>query len=195
VRSLREQALFRTVRQALADGKSQFGFSVVQFSVQRDHIHLIAEANHRRALSRGLQGLSIRIARAVNRHLHRTGRLFADRYHARALTTPRAVKYALRYVLLNARKHARAPRSGSLDGIATGFVDSRSSAPWFRDFARPEALAFGAREARDDWQRASGSTEPPVAPARTWLLRTCLQRHGPFDTDDTPGRRVNGQGR
>ena len=151
-------------------------------------LHLIAEANDRRALSRGIQGLSIRVARAVNRHLQRKGRLFADRYHARALTTPRAVKYALRYVLLNARKHARAPRSGGLDGIATGFVDSRSSAPWFRAFARPEALAFGAREARDDWQRDSGSTEPPVVRARTWLLRTCLQRHGAFDSDDTPGR-------
>ena len=191
VSSLREQALFRAVRQALADGKSQFGFSLVQFSVQRDHIHLIAEANDRRALSRGIQGLSIRVARAVNRRLQRKGRLFADRYHARALTTPRAVKLALRYVLLNARRHAGAARTSGLDGIATGFVDSRSSAPWFRDFARPEGLAFGAREARDDWQRASGSTEPPVVRARTWLLRTCVQRHGPFDSDDTPGTRVN----
>jgi putative transposase len=188
VRSLREHALFRAVRQALAAGKNQFGFSLVQFSVQRDHVHLIAEANDRRALSRGIQGLSIRIARAVNRQLERKGRLFADRYHARALTTPRAVKLALRYVLLNARKHAPAAHTAGLDGIAIGFVDSRSSAPWFRAFSRPEALAFGAREARDDWQRASGSTEPPVVPARTWLLRTCLQRHGPFDSDDTPGQ-------
>src|SRR6185436_15574554 len=187
VRSLRDQALFRTVRQALADGKSQFGFSLVQFSVQRDHIHLIAEANDERALSRGIQGLSIRIARAVNRQLDRKGRLFADRYHARALTTPRAVKFALRYVLLNARKHTPAPRSAGLDGIAPGFVDSCSSAPWFHAFARPETLAFGAREARDDWQRANGSAEPPVEPARTWLMRSCLQRHGPFDSDETPG--------
>ena len=191
VRSLREQALFREVRQALADGKSQFGFSLIQFSVQRDHVHLIAEAHDRRALSRGIQGLSIRIARAVNRQLSRKGRLFADRYHARALTTPRAAKLALRYVLLNARKHSPRARGAGLDGIATGFVDSRSSAPWFRAFSRPEALAFGAREARDDWQRASGSTEPPVVAARTWLLRTCLQRHGPFDADDTPGTRLD----
>jgi putative transposase len=186
VRSLRDPALFRAVRQALADGKGRFGFSLSQFSVQRDHLHLIAEAHDRRALSRGVQGLSIRIARTVNRQLERKGRLFADRYHARALTTPRAVKFALPYVLLNARKHAPAPPSAGLDGIAAGFVDSRSSAPWFDAFARPEALAFGAREARDDWRHASGSTEPPVMRARTWLLRTCLQRHGPFDCDDVP---------
>ena len=187
VRSLREHALFRTVRQALAAGKSQFGFALFQFSVQRDHLHLIAEADDRRALSRGIQGLSIRIARAVNRQLQRTGRLFADRYHARALTTPRAVKFAVRYVLLNARKHARSAYTGVPDGIAAGFVDSCSSAPWFQAFARPEGLAFGAREARADWQRESGSTDPPTAPARSWLLRTCLLRHGPFDSDETPG--------
>src|SRR6185436_18859631 len=149
VRSLRDQALFRTVRQALADGKSQFGFSLVQFSVQRDHIHLIAEANDRRALSRGIQGLSIRIARAVNRQLERKGRLFADRYHARALKTPREVRFALRYVLLNVRKHAfaqqraRGPaacgaaaassrRRTESDHVPAGFIDSRSSAAWFR---------------------------------------------------------------
>src|SRR6185436_20350779 len=103
VPSLREHSLFVVVRKALAAAKHQFGFSLVHFSVQRDHLHLIAEAEDRSALSRGVQGLSIRIARAVNRQLDRTGRLFADRYHARALTTPRAVKFALRYVLLNAR--------------------------------------------------------------------------------------------
>jgi putative transposase len=205
--SLRKQALFQAVRQALAAGKSQFGFSLIQFSVQHDHLHLIAEANDRKALSRGMQGLSVRIARAVNRQLQRTGSLFADRYHARALTTPRAVRLALRYVLLNARKHAHsrgtahdgaahdgAAHDGAAhDGIAAGFIDSRSSAPWFHNFARPEGLAFGARAARKDWQRERGSTDPPIAPARTWLLRTCLQRHGPFDSDETPGGHVGGE--
>jgi putative transposase len=188
VRSLREHALFRVVRQALSNGKSQFGFSLVHFSVQRDHLHLIAEASDRRALSRGIQGLSIRVARAVNRQLERKGPLFADRYHARALTTPRAVKYALRYVLLNARKHAAASRAHQRDAVPAGFIDSLSSAPWFRNFARPEGLAFGALQARAEWERTSGSTEPPVARARTWLLRACLQRHGSFDSEETPGQ-------
>jgi putative transposase len=66
-------------------------------------LHLIAEANDRRALARGVQGLSIRIARAFHRHSGRSGRLFADCYHARALKTPREARRALRHVLLNAR--------------------------------------------------------------------------------------------
>ena len=219
VASLRERALFAVVRGALAHGKQHFGFSLVHFSVQRDHLHLIAEADDRRALSRGIQGLSIRIARAVNGHLGRTGRLFADRYHARALKTPRAAYFALRYVLLNIRKHARAPqgsagvpvqgrtappcapqgsagvpaqrrteaRRGS-SGFPAGFIDACSSAPWFGGFSRPGGLAFGARKARSEWRRASGSNEPPVALPSVWLLRTGWKRAGLFDVDDAPAR-------
>jgi hypothetical protein len=168
------------VRRALAAAKHQFGFSLLHFSVQRDHLHLIAEAADRRALSRGIQGLSIRVARAVNRQLERTGRLFADRYHARALKTPREVRFALRYVLLNAKKH------GERGGLAPGFVDSRSSAAWFRDFLRPEALAFGAQEVRAEWFRTSGSTDPPIAEPSVWLLRAGVRVAGCFDLDETP---------
>jgi REP element-mobilizing transposase RayT len=180
---LRGHSLFVAVRKALAEGKRRFGFALVHFSVQRDHLHLIAEAEHRRALSRGLQGLSIRVARAVNRHIERKGRLFADRYHARALTTPRAVRFALRYVLLNARKHSRGPDPN----VPSGFIDARSSAPWFRSFSRPEELAFGVRAARAEWLRASGSADPPVVPPLTWLLRVGQRRLARFDVDEVPG--------
>ena len=118
--SLREHSLFVVVRKALAAAKQQFGFSLVHFSVQRDHLHLIAEAIDRRALSRGVQGLAIRLARAVNRQLERKGRLFADRYHARALTTPRAVKFALRYVLSNGSYCSTSLRSRNHEGQLIG---------------------------------------------------------------------------
>jgi hypothetical protein len=162
---------------------------LVQFSVQRDHLHLIVEASDRRALSRGMQGLSIRVARATNGELGRKGPVFADRYHARALTTPRAVRFALRYVLLNARKHEG---RGAL-AVPPGFVDPCSSAAWFEGFARPGALAFGAAECRAGFARgradfASGhvAEDAPVAAARTWLLRVGYRRAGPIDVDDAP---------
>jgi len=62
---------------------------------QDDHLHLIVEADDTRALGRGLRGLAIRVARAVNRALGRRGRVWGDRYHARALTTPREVRHCL----------------------------------------------------------------------------------------------------
>jgi REP element-mobilizing transposase RayT len=176
--SLRVGELFRKVRAALAEGQERFGFRLVHFSVQSNHVHLIAEAGDRRALSRGMQGISIRVARAVNRELVRTGRVFADRYHSRALKTPRAAYFAVRYVLLNARKHRRSE-------VGAGFVDPCSSAPWFKGFARPVELAFGAARARERW-RAVSVREAPVVPARTWLLRRGVRRYGAFDVDDAP---------
>jgi REP element-mobilizing transposase RayT len=187
VPSLREAARFRELRCALAGGQERFGFRLVHFSVQANHLHLIAEASDRRALSRGMQGLSVRLARAVNRTLGRRGRVFADRYHARALKTPRAAHCALRYVLLNARKHAprRSRLAGSADTIVPGFIDSCSSAAWFDAFQRPSELVFGARQVRAEW-RASSELDAPVVPARTWLLRRGSRRYG-FDIDDQPG--------
>jgi hypothetical protein len=81
-------------------------------------------------------------------------------------------------VLLNARKHQAA--------IAPGFIDRCSSAAWFGDFQRPDALAFGAAQTRAQW-RATSQLEAPVVPARAWLLREGCRRCGEFDIDDMPG--------
>jgi len=187
--TLRKHEVFLEVRRALAAGRERFGFRLVHFSVQRDHLHLLAEAADRRALSRGVQGLAIRLARAINRRLRRRGKVFAARYHARALKTPRAVRWALRYVLLNVRKHER-------DAVPFGFVDSCSSAAWFDGFARPRELVFGARECRAAFRAqaviapGAASRSPlasPVVAARTWLLTVGQSRMAPFDVDDAPG--------
>jgi REP element-mobilizing transposase RayT len=189
VPSLRVWRLFARVQQALAGGQRRFGFRLVHYSVQSNHLHLIAEAADRRSLSRGVQGLNVRVARAINRQLERKGRVFADRYHARALQTPRAVHFALRYVLLNARKHQRLTALEGLslpaEAVAPGFVDTRSSAPWFDGFRRPLELAFGAARARARW-RVCSKLEAPVVRAKTWLLRRG-SRQG-FDIEDAPKR-------
>jgi len=179
--ALREHKLFLAVRRALVAARARFGFRLVHFSVQRDHLHLLAEAAHRRALSRGVQGLSIRVARAVNRQLQRRGKVFADRYHARALKTPRAARWALRYVLLNVRKHEHGAGT-----VPFGFIDGCSSAAWFDGFARPAELVFGARQCREEFRALHGLDSPVVAP-RTWLLTVGQQRAGPFDVDEIPG--------
>jgi REP element-mobilizing transposase RayT len=171
VASLRDGQVFDAVRFALAAGRECFGFRLVHFNVQSNHLHLIAEASDRRALALGMQGLSVRVARAVNRTL-------ARRYHSKALKTPRAVHFAVRYVLLKARKHRAA--------IVPGFIDSRSSAAWFDNFSRPDELAFGAAQTRARW-RASSGLEAPVVSAQSWLLRQGSRRYGAFDIDDAPG--------
>jgi putative transposase len=68
--SLRSPRGFTAIRWALAAASSE-RFRIVHFSVQSDHLHAIVEAQNKAALERGLRGLAIRVARAVNRALGR----------------------------------------------------------------------------------------------------------------------------
>jgi hypothetical protein len=108
----------------------------------------------------------------VNRVAKRTGPVLADRYHVRALSTPKEVRNALRYVLLNARRHAPAGHGAASKRVR---LDPASSARWFEGWKR----------------RAPDDPEPdqrkPVARARTWLLTTGWRRHGLLDPADVPG--------
>jgi hypothetical protein len=49
---------------------------------------LLVEAQDRASLARGLQGLLIRIAKALNNLWQRHGKVFADRYHDRITSGP-----------------------------------------------------------------------------------------------------------
>src|SRR4029453_16164418 len=64
---LRRHHTYRTLRACFRRGKDRFGFRLVHHSVQSNHLHLICEAADRLALSRGMQGLAIRLARGLNR--------------------------------------------------------------------------------------------------------------------------------
>jgi len=101
--SLRAVRLARELERSLAAACEQERFRVAQYSVQPDHVHLIVEARSRRDLSCGMKSIGARLARAVNRVFRRRGRVLADRYHLHVLRTPREVRHALAYVLLNAR--------------------------------------------------------------------------------------------
>lgn len=173
--SLRRERVMRIVRAAIAAGQRQ-DFRVVHFNVLANHVHFLVEAVGKIALARGMQGLNVRLARRINRCFRRRGKLFTERYHARALRSPAEVRFAIRYVLLNARHHA-AERGQRL---APDWIDPCSSAAWFDGWDRPID-----REAW--WIRRLDRTPCPVAPARTWLLSTGWRRRGLLAIDDVPG--------
>jgi len=111
---LRTPRSYRVLERCFRAGKQKDGFGVTQFSVQRDHLHLIVEARDRRSLARGLQGLAVRIAKGLNRHWHRRhGSVFAERYFARLLARPMQLFRAIAYVLGNGRKHGARARHGA----------------------------------------------------------------------------------
>jgi putative transposase len=162
--SLREQAIFGEIHRALARTARSW-FRLVHFSVQDDHVHLIVEADDRQSLSRGMAGVAIRMARAVNRVLYRRGPIWSCRYHSRPLTTPREVRNALVYVIFNLRKHAPGTRR----------LDMCSSALWFEGWeTAPTGLPFDTSES------------PPVRRPETWLARTGWKRHGLIHCGEAP---------
>ncbi|HEX4381819.1 MAG TPA: hypothetical protein VH083_02675, partial [Myxococcales bacterium] len=63
------------------------------------------EADDNKVLSRGMQGLCIRLAKGLNAILRRRGSLFDDHYHLHLLATPTEVARAVAYVRDNARRH------------------------------------------------------------------------------------------
>jgi putative transposase len=105
VPSLRGARCFAAVEKALAAARDRLGVRVVHFAVLCNHLHLIVEADGSESLSRGMQGLTIRLARALNSALERRGRVFADHYHSRLLRTPTEVANAIRYVRENFAHH------------------------------------------------------------------------------------------
>jgi REP element-mobilizing transposase RayT len=116
--NLRTRRCFGVMRTAMYAGALKGGFRLVHYAVMGNHVHLIVEAPNRVRLSRGMQGLGIRIARALNRVMGRSGRVVADRYHAHILRTPSEVRRARAYLLTNARHHY---------GLAHGDADAFAS--------------------------------------------------------------------
>ena len=162
----------RRVAKSKAFAARRQSFRVVHFSVMHDHMHLVIESNSARLMSRGMQGLLAWVARDVNRTLGRRGKLFAERFHARDLKTPREIRNALKYVYLNKAKHHDYPQwTFERDTIMVGAYDPCSSASWF-----------------DGWRMPFEPTDKPapVCEAKTWLLAHGWRRHGLIRADEAP---------
>ena len=171
--SLRTLRLVRELEHSFAAACERGRFRLVQYSIQRDHLHAIVEATSARDLASGMKSIAARFARAVNRVFHRSGAVLADRYHLHVLRTPREVRRALSYVLMNARRHLaklgrNVPRVAEIDPASTG--------RWFTGWRAGVA--------------SRASEEPrPVAVPRTWLLALGWRRHGLLDPAEIPGPR------
>src|SRR5262245_20693110 len=119
--NLRDTATRRVIEKHMARGADRFEFHLIEYSIQTNHIHMVVEAQDRVSLWRGMKGIQVRLARWLNKFWGRKGQVFRDRYFARALKVPSAVRTALVYVLQNARKH----------GSQYAKTDEFSSGGWF----------------------------------------------------------------
>jgi hypothetical protein len=169
VPSLRRRSFLRELRPSLRRACERGEFRVVHYSVQRDHVHLVVEAEGTGALGRGMKAIGQRLAHAVHRTFGGRGAVLDGRYHLRILRSPRQVRNALAYVLLNARRHWR-KRTGHAPAVR---LDEASSGMWFGGWTR----LLGERP----------SDAPDVSRPRSWLLDVGWLRHGPIDPAEVPG--------
>ena len=174
VPSLRSRRFVKRFERSMRRACERDRFRVVHYSVQHDHVHLIVEASSAHDLACGMKSIGARLARAVHRVFGRSGPVLWDRFHRRVLRTPREVRNAIAYVLLNARRHA-AKLGRRLD--SPGPIDPASSGRWFSGWR-------GAAPRAPD--------RPAVASPRSWLLRAGWLRHGLVSSSEVPGIRRRG---
>lgn len=167
---LRDELLSGQLQECLRDGKQREGFRLVHYSIMTHHLHLIVEALDAAALTEGIRGLCVRLARCINRFAGRFGRVFSDRYFARILRTPREVRNSTAYVLLNCRRHA----SQHGRKLMANWMDDCSSGRFFDGW-------------RDRQPGPPSDEQPTVTPPGTWLLRDGWKRWGLIRIDEVPG--------
>jgi REP element-mobilizing transposase RayT len=175
--------MYQAMRHATITAALRERFRIVHVSLQKTHVHLLVEAENKAALARGMQGFTISAARHINTALgdgagRRCGKVFADRYHLKVITSPTQAHHAIRYTLSNWRHHGE-----DREGLAsTWLVDPFSSGILFPDWAelQDQPLMWPMRETYD-----------PLFVRRptTWLLREGWKRGGgPISACDVPGR-------
>jgi REP-associated tyrosine transposase len=184
VGNMRRRALYKAVREATITAALRERIRIVHISIQRNHVHMLVEAENGLALARGMQGFMISASRHVNTTLatggrRRRGAVFADRYHLEVITSPTRAHHALNYVLNNWRKHRE-----DQQGIAsTWLVDPYSSGIQFPGWQELEGKDFmwPVRETYDPLM---------VRRPRSWILREGWKLTGTISARDVPSKRV-----
>lgn len=184
VGSLRRRKMYGAMREATIVAAVRERIRIVHLSLQRNHVHLLVEAESKQALARGMQGFQISAARNVNTLLgdgrcrRRRGPVFADRYHLEVITSPTRTRHALSYVLSNWRKHREDQK-----GLATTWlVDPFSSGISFPDWTELDDKPFM-------WPIRESYDPLVVRQPQSWLLREGWKLCGSISARDVPSRR------
>jgi len=142
--NLRSRRCFGAIEACFVEARERFGLRIIEFTVLGNHLHLLVEADNDEALTRGMQGLAIRVAKALNRLMARKGHVFGDHYHSRILATPTELVNAIAYVLGNhAHHHGGTP---GVDRFSSASYDPDSR---YRVLADPRTWLL-----RAGWRRA-----------------------------------------
>lgn len=175
---LRNAECYQAVHHALMSVYDRPGIRIIGASVQRTHVHLLAEADDTEGLSRGMQAFQISLAKHLNRAYstrarlakRRRGQVFIDRYREEVVATPVQARAAWLDLVNNWRKH------GEHEGARGSAIDPYSSARSFDGWSAPVTTSV--------------SLEPlPVHRPRTTLMKSAWREHGLIDPREVPGQK------
>ena len=111
-KTIRNKHALKLLKRALLNARSQ-GLSVIHFSLQSNHIHLIIEAQNNHILTKGMRSLNMTFAKGLY-----LGRIQVERYHLHVLKSIQETRNAVRYVLFNKQKHEKGTYS-VIDGYSS----------------------------------------------------------------------------
>lgn len=182
VGNLRRRCVYQAIREATLTTARREDFRIVHLSIQRTHVHLLVEANDKKALAVGMQGFQISAAKHLNAAIsrgkpgpRRRGAVFPDRYHAEIITSPRQARHALSYVMNNFRKH----EEDRVEPMSAWTVD------WFSTGIRfPGWAEYGDEPFL--WRGPATYDPLLVYQPRTWLLREGWKKSGPISCREVP---------
>ena len=183
--ALRKREMYRALRWATVVVAKHEDVRIIHLSIQRTHVHLLVEAQNKRALARGMKAFQISAAKLMNAALgwpvRRRGQVFEDRYHSEVIRTPRQARHALAYVLNNWRKHREDRGTRARSWLVDPFSSGCSFTGWKQ------------LEHRDVMWKVPATPEMCDAMIvwlpKTWLLQTGWRRYGLIDCREVPSAR------
>jgi REP element-mobilizing transposase RayT len=182
VGNLRRRCTYRAVREATLTTARREDFRIIHVSIQRSHLHLLVEADHERALARGMQGFQVSAAKHLNAEIsrgkrgpRRRGTVFPDRYHAEIITSPTQARHTLSYVLNNFRRH----QEDRVAPMSSWTIDWFSTAIMFPGWTEYGDAAFL-------WRGPPTYDPLVVYQPRTWMLREGWAKSGSISCHGVP---------
>jgi len=111
--SLRNKIFYREIRKSMQRLRAK-SVRLIEFSVQKDHIHLLLESGNKVILGKAMRALSISLSKRFSLLLKRNIKALKHRYHLHILNTLKELKNARQYILNNSNKHNSATDSDDL---------------------------------------------------------------------------------
>jgi REP element-mobilizing transposase RayT len=162
---MRRRDYYAIIRKTLEHYLGRTDFRVVHGSIQNTHFHFLVEASSKRALTLGMQSLTIRLSFALTGG---HGKVFEERYHAVQIRTARQARNTLAYVLNNWRRHRVWVGDAPVDPYSSG-------------------VTFTGWSERPQFSIPNGYLPLPMSPPQTSLLRSEWRQFGLIDPFERPG--------